>query len=105
MSALAPGRLIMPALRWRESSGYAHEHPTITAALEQGAGGFIIFGGPAFMARALATDLVRRAGRPLLLGADLERGAGQQFDGLSELPPPGALAALGDLDVVRWAVW
>jgi beta-glucosidase-like glycosyl hydrolase len=103
MSAPELGRLIMPALRWRESSGYAHEHPTITAALEQGAGGFIIFGGPAFMARALATDLVRRAGRPLLLGADLERGAGQQFDGLSELPPPGALAALGDLDVVRWA--
>jgi beta-glucosidase-like glycosyl hydrolase len=103
MSASESGRLIMPALRWRESSGYAHEHPTITAALERGAGGFIIFGGPAFMARALATDLVRRAGRPLLLGADLERGAGQQFEGLAELPPPGALAALGDPDVVRWA--
>lgn len=103
MSAAELGRLIMPALRWREGSGYAHEHPAITAALEQGAGGFIIFGGPALMAQTLATDLVRRAGRPLLLGADLERGAGQQFEGLTELPPPGALAALGDLEVVRWA--
>ncbi len=97
------GRLIIPALRWREPGGYAHEDLAIRAALEQGAGGFIIFGGPAFMAQALATDLVRRAGRPLLIGADLERGAGQQFEGLTELPPPGALASLGDLDVVRWA--
>ncbi len=92
----------MPALRW-QGSGYGHEHQAITAALEQGAGGFIVFGGPAFMAQALATDLVRRAGRPLLIAADLERGAGQQFDGLTELPPPAALASLGDLDVVRWA--
>jgi beta-glucosidase-like glycosyl hydrolase len=103
MSGSDVGRLIMPALRWREGSGYAHEHQAITAALEQGAGGFIIFGGPAFMAQALAADLVRRAGRPLLIGADLERGAGQQFEGLTELPPPGALAALGDMNVVRWA--
>jgi beta-glucosidase-like glycosyl hydrolase len=103
MSAPEVGRLIMPALRWREGSGYAHEHQAIGAALEQGAGGFILFGGPAFMAQALATDLVRRAGRPLLIGSDLERGAGQQFEGLTELPPPGALAALGDLDTVRWA--
>jgi beta-glucosidase-like glycosyl hydrolase len=100
---LGTGRLIMPALRWREQGGYAHEHAAITAALEQGAGGFIVFGGPAFMAQALATDLVRRAGRPLLIAADLERGAGQQFEGLTELPPPAALASLGDLDVVRWA--
>jgi beta-N-acetylhexosaminidase len=103
MSAPELGRLIMPALRWQEGSGYAHEHQAITAALDHGAGGFIIFGGPAFMAQALATDLVRRAGRPLLIGSDLERGAGQQFEGLTELPPPGALAALGDLDAVRWA--
>ncbi|HEX2451877.1 MAG TPA: glycoside hydrolase family 3 N-terminal domain-containing protein [Gemmatimonadales bacterium] len=97
------GRLIMPALRWRENGGYAHEHQSFNAALEQGAGGFIIFGGPAFMAQALATDLVRRAGRPLLIASDLERGAGQQFEGLTELPPPAALASLGDLELVRWA--
>jgi beta-glucosidase-like glycosyl hydrolase len=103
MSALEVGRLIMPALRWREGSGYAHEHQAIIAALEHGAGGFIIFGGPAFMAQALASDLVRRAGRPLLIGSDLERGAGQQFEGLTELPPPGALATLADFNAIRWA--
>ncbi|MGH7631751.1 MAG: glycoside hydrolase family 3 N-terminal domain-containing protein, partial [Gemmatimonadales bacterium] len=103
MSATDVGRLVMPALRWRDPGGYGHEDGAIRAALEQGAGGFIIFGGPAFMAQALGTDLVRRAGRPLLIAADLERGAGQQFEGLTELPPPAALASLGDLDVVRWA--
>jgi beta-glucosidase-like glycosyl hydrolase len=34
----------------------------------------------------------------LLLGSDLERGAGQQVRGLTELPPPAALGYLNDLD-------
>lgn len=34
----------------------------------------------------------------MLLGSDLERGAGQQIRGLTELPPPGALGFLDDLD-------
>jgi beta-glucosidase-like glycosyl hydrolase len=38
-----------------------------------------------------------------LLAADLERGAGQQIAGLTEFPPPMALASLGDPAVVRWA--
>ncbi len=33
---------------------------------------------------------------PLLLASDLERGAGQQVEGLTEFPPPLALAAMGD---------
>jgi hypothetical protein len=38
------------------------------------------------------------------MGADLERGAGQQFRGLTELPPPAALArAPGAEDAVRTA--
>ena len=104
MSGPAPvGRLIMPALRWSPETGFAHEEPAIAAALEAGAGGFIIFGGPADAVRSLTTSLVARAGRPLLIGSDLERGAGQQFDGLTELPPPRALATLHDLDAVRRA--
>ena len=43
------------------------------------------------------------AGRPLLIASDLERGAGQQVAGLTEFPPPMALASLGDPAVVRWA--
>jgi beta-glucosidase len=96
-------RLVFPAIRWSVGSGFAAEEPAIAQALDLGVGGFIIFGGPADAVAALTADLERRAGRPLLFGSDLERGAGQQFDGLTQLPPPGALAALGDLDAIRQA--
>ncbi len=98
-----PARLILPALRAGPDGSFAHEFPAIESALALGVGGFILFGGQAQSVRALTADLVRRASRPLLLGSDLERGAGQQVAGLAELPPPGALGWLGDADVVRWA--
>lgn len=96
-------RLLMPALRWRDDGGFAHEASRIDAALALGVGGFILFGGRAAAVQLLVADLLRRAGRPLLIASDLERGAGQQFEGLVEVPPPAALASLGDLDVIRWA--
>jgi beta-glucosidase-like glycosyl hydrolase len=98
-----PARLILPALRSEALSGFAHEAARIADALEIGVGGFIIFGGTAESVRRLTADLLRRAGRPLLLASDLERGAGQQIAGLTEFPPPRALASLGDPAVVRWA--
>jgi beta-glucosidase-like glycosyl hydrolase len=98
-----PARLILPALRSEALSGFAHEAGRIADALEIGVGGFIIFGGTAESVRRLTADLLRRAARPLLLAADLERGAGQQIAGLTEFPPPMALASLGDPAVVRWA--
>jgi beta-glucosidase len=98
-----PARLILPALRSEALSGFAHEAGRIAGALEIGVGGFIIFGGTAESVRRLTSDLLRRAGRPLLLAADLERGAGQQIAGLTEFPPPLALASLNDPAVVRWA--
>lgn len=93
------GRLVFPALRWRPEGGFAHEAPAIEAALGAGVGGFLLFGGGAAEVAELTAALTRQAGRPLLLGADLERGAGQQVRGLSELPPPLALASLGDAEV------
>lgn len=98
-----PARLILPALRSEALSGFGHEAGRIADALEIGVGGFIIFGGTAETVRRLTADLLRRAGRPLLLAADLERGAGQQIAGLTEFPPPMALASLGEPAVVRWA--
>jgi beta-glucosidase-like glycosyl hydrolase len=98
-----PARLILPALRWEALNGFAHEAGRIADALEIGVGGFIIFGGTADSVRRLTADLLRRAGRPLLLAADLERGAGQQIEGLTQFPPPRALASLKDPAVVRWA--
>ena len=98
-----PGRLVLPALRARPNGSFAHETAAIADALEIGVGGFIIFGGNVESVRRLTTDLTRRAERPLLLASDLERGAGQQVEGLTDFPPPLALAALGDPGVARWA--
>jgi beta-glucosidase-like glycosyl hydrolase len=99
----SPARLIMPALRSDALSGFAHEAGRIADTLELGVGGYIIFGGTAESVRRLTADLLRRAGRPLLLASDLERGAGQQVAGLTEFPPPLALASLREPAVVRWA--
>ena len=93
----------MPALRSDALSGFAHEAGRIADTLEIGVGGYIIFGGTSESVRRLTADLLRRAGRPLLLASDLERGAGQQVAGLTEFPPPMALASLRDPAVVRWA--
>lgn len=97
------GRLVFPALRWSEQSGFTHEEPAIRTALEIGAGGFVIFGGAAAAVRALTRDLRARAGRPLLIASDLERGAGQQFEGATALPPAAAFGWLDDLDATRHA--
>ncbi len=89
-------RLVLPALRWRPETGFSHETDAIAQALKLGVGGFIIFGVPGARADeigALTAELRVRAGRPLLLGADLERGAGQQARRLTPIPPPAALAS------------
>ena len=98
-----PGRLILPALRAAADGGFGHEAARIADALDLGVGGFIVFGGTVESVRRLTADLFRRAGRPMLIAADLERGAGQQVTGLTEFPPPLALAWLEDAAVVRWA--
>jgi beta-glucosidase-like glycosyl hydrolase len=90
-------RLVCPAIRWRRGS-FASERVKIAAALEAGVGGFILFGGTRVAVGALTGRLRAQAARPLLLGSDLERGAGQQIRGLTELPAPAALGYLDDLD-------
>ena len=95
-------RLVFPALRARRGV-FTHERAKIAAALAAGVGGFILFGGTRAAVTALTRALRERAGRPLLLGSDLERGAAQQIRGLTELPPPGALGFLDDLDATHAA--
>jgi beta-glucosidase len=97
-------RLVFPALRWRsDAEGFRRERPKIDAALAAGVGGFIVFGGTREAVRELTAELRARAGRPLLIGADLERGPGQQVQGLTELPPPAALGWLDDLEATAMA--
>lgn len=83
-------RLVSPALRWRAGS-FAHERGRIDAALAAGVGGFNVFGGRRDAVAELTRSLRQQAGRPLLIGADLERGAAQQVEGLTELPPAGVI--------------
>ena len=95
-------RLVCPSIRWRRGS-FRSEQAKIGAALKAGVGGFILFGGTRAAVTALTNEIRAKAGRPLLLGSDLERGAGQQIRGLTELPPPGALGFLNDLDATARA--
>jgi beta-glucosidase len=97
------GRVLFPAIRWDPTHGFAPAARGIDHALELGVGGFILFGGPAAAVGELTADLRARSTAPLLVGADLERGAGQQFAGAISLPPAAAFGALGDLAATRRA--
>jgi beta-glucosidase-like glycosyl hydrolase len=95
--------LCIAAIRWDASRGYGDARPHIDAALRLGVGGFTLYGGTAEAVRALTRDLQQRSKTPLLIGADMERGAGQQFEGSTGLPPAAAIASLRDRDAVRRA--
>src|ERR671939_611947 len=95
--------LLLPAIRWDSVRGFEAERPMIERALAAGVGGFILFGGPQEQVRQLIKELRQRSRVPLLIGADLERGAGQQFEGATGLPPLAAIASLNDPDAVRRA--
>lgn len=89
-------RLLLPALRWNAGTGYAEAREVVERGLELGVGGFILFGGEAAAVRDLTAELHERSRHPLLIGSDLERGAGQQFRGATPLPPAAALGSLDD---------
>jgi beta-glucosidase len=101
MSQIA--ELLIPSVRWEPQQGFERERPRIERALELGVGGFILLGGTEADVRNLTKELRQRSRIPLLIGAELERGAAQQFDGTTGLPPIAALAALSDIDVLRRA--
>src|SRR6185437_1399177 len=101
MSEIA--ELFYPAIRWEESRGYEGQRAAIEEALKLGVGGFILFGGPSEHVAALTEDLHSKSRNALLIGSDLERGAGQQFAGQTALPPLAAIASLEDVQAIRRA--
>ncbi|MCC6930573.1 MAG: hypothetical protein IT359_16415 [Gemmatimonadaceae bacterium] len=101
MSDLA--QLLLPSIRWDPDRGFEHAAPEIERALALGVGGFIVFGGTQGAVAALTAQLRAASRHPLLIAADLERGAGQQFAGCTALPPLAALASLGDPLALRVA--
>ena len=92
--------LLLPAIRWDAVRGYSGQREMIERALSLGVGGFILFGGPQDEVRALCKELRQRSRIPLLIAADMERGAGQQFVGATGLPPLAAFGWLDDLEAV-----
>jgi len=62
-----------------------------------------VFGGSREAVAELTRGVREQAGRRLLVGADLERGAAQQVEGLTECPTPAALGWLDDLDATHAA--
>lgn len=96
-------RLLLPAVRWNTEHGFQRQWPQIERAIDRGVGGFILFGGEAAAVRDLTDEMRRRSPHPLLIGSDLERGAGQQFRGATPLPPAAALGSLDDPEITRRA--
>lgn len=93
--------LILPAVRWRSSTGYEYENGKIEESLRLGVGGFIIFGGAVGEARILISELQTQSRHPLLIGSDFERGGGQQLEGLTHLPAPAALGFIDEPEITR----
>jgi beta-glucosidase-like glycosyl hydrolase len=99
MSEIA--ELFFPAIRWDATHGYEDQRAAIAQSLKLGVGGFILFGGPSEHVAVLTEELHSKSRVPLLIGADLERGAGQQFTGQTALPPLAAIASLEDVQAIR----
>ena len=87
----AGGALLVPAIRLPEDYGRLPHF--VRLARELGVAGFIIYGGDSELTPPFLSRLREGAGRPLLLMADYERGAGQHVSGMPELPPAMALGA------------
>ena len=84
--------LVAPALRLDKGEGLAE---ALRCLREFDPRVFLIFGGDAEDVQWLHETLEDQAGHPILFCADLERGAGQQFEGLTPLPDAWALGLLG----------
>jgi beta-glucosidase-like glycosyl hydrolase len=100
---IAYAQMLIPTIWWDDKTGFAGAKPRTDAALSLGVGGFILRGGEREAVRALTKDLRQRSRIPLLIAADMERGAGEQFLGATGLPPLSAIASLGDLELIRRA--
>ena len=94
---------VVPRLEWSEGRGFDASREMRERALALGVGGFLLGPAPQDDVRALTKELRTRAKHPLLIAADMERGAGQAFVGATGLPPIAAIAALDDADAIRKA--
>lgn len=99
----AVAQLVIPRLHWEPGRGFDASRETRERGLALGVGGFVLGPAPQEDVRALTKELRARARHPMLIAADMERGAGQLFAGATGLPPLAAIAALGEPETLRKA--
>ncbi len=85
--------LVAPTIRLDKGEGLAE---ALRCLREFNPRFFLIFGGDAEDVVWMHETLEAEAGHPIVFAADLERGAGQQFEGLTPLPDAWALGMLGE---------
>ena len=89
-------QLIFIAARLGSKPRDGADFETVRQLLDDGEfGGIILFGGSIFETPMQVNTLQRFSKLPLLVSSDLERGAGQQIEGATDLPPPMAIGATG----------
>lgn len=103
MSASPLAQLLIPTLVADADGRFTGARARFEEGLALGVGGFLLYGGDSDAVRALAKEAQQRARHPMLVAADLERGAGQQFTGATGLPPLAAIAWLDDVEALRRA--
>ncbi len=89
--------LLVPAIRLDRDDG-TEEATALRRAQQPWVAGFILFGGEAEQVARLTAQLREAAGRPIFIGSDMERGAGQQVRGLTRLPDAGIVGMGGTPD-------
>ncbi|MFO0270919.1 MAG: glycoside hydrolase family 3 N-terminal domain-containing protein [Gemmatimonadota bacterium] len=95
--------LLVARVPWSADGGFAPAAGLVDRALALGVGGFILDGGTPEAVLGWVREVRRRSAVPLLIGADVSRGAGQVFAGATGLPPYAAIGRLDDDDAVRRA--
>lgn len=81
----------------------APDYDRAIALAKESVGGFCLFGGSFFDVAPVVNALQRHAKEPLLVASDFERGAGQQIQGATVLPPAMALGAARDPELAKKA--
>jgi len=88
----AVAQMVMPRIEGQRlhEPDYKRDREELAA---EGIGGFILFGGDIETTPRHLADLQLRAGFPLLISSDVERGLGQQLDGGTRFPSQRAVAS------------
>ena len=94
--------LLVPGIRLDRDAA-AESRRALARARHPWVAGFLVFGGEAAQVARLTADLRAAAGRPIFIASDMERGAGQQVAGLTQLPDAG-LVGLGGTPEESWAL-